>query len=111
VFYQPHIRFFPVDDNAGTVSFGYEFFLLRVDGTTSLKSSCIMSGTVEAGDKTLNKGRYISTWFETADFVGGDQIVGVLMRLAGTYPSDVAMCEYGIHAPIKSVGFVLEQVV
>jgi hypothetical protein len=103
--YQPHIRLFPVNDNAGTVEFTYEYFFLSVDGTTTAGGTCTITGTVVAGDKTANKGLYISCVIDATNVSGGDQIIGVLTREAGTYGSDVSVCEFGIHAPVNKTGF------
>ena len=105
--YEPHIRLFPVNDNAGTVSFTYDYFFLSVDGTTTAGGSCTLTGTIVSGDKTANKGLYITCTIDATNVSGGDQIVGVLTRDAGTYGSDVAICEFGIHAPVNKTGFTL----
>ena len=105
--YQPHLRIFPTNDNAGTFSFTYDYFLLHVDGTTSAGGTCTMSGTITAGDKTANIGQYVACLIDATNIQGGDMIVGRLIRDAGTYASDIAMCEFGIHAPVDKTGFPL----
>jgi hypothetical protein len=105
---QPHMRVFPTNDNAGTIQFTYDYFFLNVDGTTTAGGTCTMNGTIVAGDKTANKGIYISCLLDATNMQGGDQIVGVLTRTAGTYASKVAPTEFGIHAPVKSTGFPID---
>lgn len=106
--FQPHIRVFPVDDNAGTIQFTYAYFFVGVDGTTTAGGTCTMNGTILSGDKTANKGVYLPCLLDATPMQGGDQIVGVLTRTSGTYPSKVAPTEFGIHAPVKSTGFPLD---
>jgi hypothetical protein len=66
-----------------------------------------MTGTIEAGDKTANKGQYITCVLNPTNARGGSQIIGVLKRIAGTYSGDVALQEFGIHAPVIKTGFPL----
>ena len=106
---QPHIRLFPVNDNAGTVNFECAFFIQHADGTTMAGTTTTLSGTITAGDKTANIGQYLSAWIDGSTLVDGDMLIGTLKRVAGTYGSDVALTEIGIHAPVGRTGRDFEQ--
>jgi len=100
-----HIRYFPVNDNTGTVNFSYNYFIFHVDGTTTAGAVVnVEQKTILAGDKTANKGQYASVVLDSANFVGGDMIIGQFKREAGTYGSDVAIMEIGLHGGVGKVG-------
>jgi hypothetical protein len=107
VLFQPHIRLFPTTDAGGTVSFTYDYFFKHVDGSTSTGGTCTLSGEILGGDKTADKGIYISCVLDSTNMQGGTQIIGVLTRVAGTYAPVVSLSEYGIHAPVIKTGFPL----
>lgn len=100
-----HIRFFPVDDNAGTVNFSFNYFILHVDGTTTAGTLVnLAEKTIVAGDKTANKAQYAKIDLTATGFVSGDMIIGQFKRTAGTYGSDVAIMEIGCHGAVGKVG-------
>ena len=100
-----HARVFPVNDNAGTVVFTYQYYVLHVDGTTSAGDTLTLSGTITAGDKTANIGQYINAAITGTNLTEGDQLVGVFTRDAsGTYGSDVSLTEIGVHIPVGQTG-------
>jgi len=100
-----HCRYFPVNDNAGTVNFSYNYFIMHVDGTTSAGTSVnLAQKTIVAGDKTANKGQYSKFVLSSSTFVSGDMIIGGFKREAGTYGSDVAIMEIGCHGAVGKAG-------
>lgn len=100
-----HTRVFPVNDNAGTVVFEFDYFVLHVDGTTSAGATATLSGTITAGDKTAEQGQYISSMIDGTNLVNGDQLIGTFKRdSSGTYGSDVSLMEIGCHIPVGQTG-------
>lgn len=99
-----HMRVFPINDNAGTVNYSYTFFVTHVDCSTSVGGVATGTATFEAGDKTLNKGQYVSMAFDGTNLVAGDMTEGVLKRETGTYASNVSKSEFGCHIPIGQTG-------
>lgn len=89
------------------MNFTYQYFFLNIDGTTQDGATITLSGTVVAGDKTANKGHYIAALIDASTIQAGAQIIGVFKRVAGTYGSDVALCEFGIHAPVCRTGIAI----
>ncbi len=100
-----HCRLFPVDDTAGTVNFEFNYFILHVNGTTTDGAAVTLAGTIAAGQKTANTGNYIDVLLDATDLHGGDQIIGTFKRTAGTYASDVAVMEIGMHIGVGKTGY------
>ena len=101
-----HVRGFPVNDNAGDISFSFNYFVLHVDGTTSAGGTLTATGTITAGDKTANKGFYIEDQITVpTGLVDGDQLCGRITRDSiGGYGSDIAEMEFGMHVSEGKVG-------
>lgn len=100
-----HVRYFPVNNNAGTVNFSFNYFILHVDGTTTAGTLVnIQEKTISTNDLTANKGQYASVILNSDNFVSGDMIIGQFKRTAGTYGSDVAIIEIGLHGGIGKIG-------
>lgn len=100
----PHMRVFPTDNNAGTFSFDFEWFVQHVDGTTSAGTTLNIAGEVSANDYQNGIGQYISGLIDGTGLVSGDILVGVVTRGAGTYTGDIAPTEVGMHARVDSLG-------
>lgn len=99
-----HARLFPINDNAGTVNFEFQYFVQRSDGTSAAGETLSLGTTIEANDKTNNIGRYMSALLDTTNRVSGDMIIGTFKRVAGTYGSDVSVSEIGMHIAVGATG-------
>jgi len=99
-----HCRVFPTTDSLGTFSFEYEYFILHVDGTTSAGTTVTGNGAFETGDKTANKGQYVSMPINGASLISGDMLIGVFSRSTGTNSDDVSISEVGLHIPVGKTG-------
>ena len=99
-----HARIFPTNDLSGTFSFSFEYYVLHVDGTTSLGDTVVMSGSFDAGDKTANKGKYVNAVIDGTSLVSGDMLIGVMTRDNLSYNDDVSPSEFGLHIPIGKQG-------